>query len=216
MSKLYTFILFIAFSSAPLALSAGEAEQQTALELLGVMQFEKVINDSTNASVEMLKKMNPEAVANEAAVRNFFKKCMDIEILKNETVAIYSDTFTVNELQDMIVFYKTSTGQKALQKLPEIMQRSMQSAQARVMGHIGELEAILTANKPVTPSEPAIAAEAAVTPSQPAIAAQPTVTPSESAIAAQQITPSEPAIAAQPTVIPSQPARKCCRSGCCS
>ncbi len=46
--------------------------------------------------------------------------------LKGIYAAIYSEEFTTNELNDMIAFYKTDTGKKALLKLPIVMQKGRQ------------------------------------------------------------------------------------------
>jgi len=43
-----------------------------------------------------------------------------------ETVAvIYATTFSVEEMNDIIAFYRTSTGQKLLAKTPTVLQQSM-------------------------------------------------------------------------------------------
>jgi uncharacterized protein len=61
--------------------------------------------------------------------------------------AIYARYFTVDELHDMAAFYRTSTGQKALQRMPKVLgesyglllprlpglQQELQEATARIM-----------------------------------------------------------------------------------
>jgi hypothetical protein len=43
---------------------------------------------------------------------------------------VYAVNFTAQELRDMTTFYRTPTGQKVLQRLPTVMQQSMQLGQA--------------------------------------------------------------------------------------
>ena len=68
---------------------------------------------------------------------------MSAESLRKDVVEMYSEMFTAKELKDITAFYKTKTGQKTLEKLPEIMQRSMQLTQTRVMQNMGELQEML-------------------------------------------------------------------------
>jgi len=42
---------------------------------------------------------------------------------------VYAANFTAQELQDMTAFYRTPTGQKMLERLPTVMQQSMQLGQ---------------------------------------------------------------------------------------
>lgn len=46
--------------------------------------------------------------------------------LKSTYAAIYSEEFTEKELSEMIIFYKTDTGKKVLQKLPAVMEKGRQ------------------------------------------------------------------------------------------
>jgi uncharacterized protein len=131
------------FASLPLMLMAGEVELKTANKLLDVMQFETVVNDSINASIQMMKQMDPKMGKHEAVVKKFFDKFMGVESLRQDMVEMYSEIFTADELEDIISFYMTETGQKALKNIPEVMQRSMQLAQKRVGQNIGELQKML-------------------------------------------------------------------------
>lgn len=45
--------------------------------------------------------------------------------LSDLTAAVYANNFSVEELRDIIAFYRTPTGEKFLQKLPVITQQSM-------------------------------------------------------------------------------------------
>lgn len=136
-------VLFIALFTSPLSLTAGEAERQAVNELLDVTRFEKMMDDSINASIQMVNQMSPEMANHEAILRKFYKKYMSAESLRQDLVEMYSEIFSVSELKDITAFYKSKTGQKAMEKLPEIMQRSMQIAQKRVMENMGELQEML-------------------------------------------------------------------------
>jgi hypothetical protein len=144
--KKFTNILTVVLCAAPLLLMAGDAEEKAANELLDVTKFEKLMDDSINASVDMIKKMDPRMESHESTLREFYKKHMSAATLRKDVVNMYVEIFTAKEINDMIAFYKTETGQKMLFKSPEIIQRSMQLAQTRVMENMGELQKMLEAN----------------------------------------------------------------------
>ena len=141
-------LFVIALVAAPLIAVAGEAEKQVANELLDVMQFEKVMNDTITASMQMVKQMSPEMDSQESMLREFFNKYMSIESLRDDMCNMYAEIFSEKELKDMVAFYETETGQKILEKTPEIMQHSMQNAQTRIMQNFGELQ-ILSDQDPI-------------------------------------------------------------------
>ncbi len=142
MTKLYNNliknILIFALFASPLMLTAGEAEQRAANELLDTARFEKVMDGSINAAVQMLKQMDPKMDNHEATVRKFYNEHI-AESFRKDVVDMYAEIFTEKELKDITAFHKTRTGQKALEMMPEIMQRSMQIAQTRLMQNMGEL-----------------------------------------------------------------------------
>lgn len=142
--SLFTSIITSAFFLLPLALSAGEVEQKVANELLDAMRFEETINQAREMSIGIVKQMHPEMDQYDAILREFYSKYMKTEDLRKETVEIYAEVFTLEELNDITTFYKTKTGQKALEKLPEMMQRIMQSSSARIMENQQELIEMLT------------------------------------------------------------------------
>lgn len=136
-------ILIVAMLASPLMLMAGEAETQAANELLDTMHYEKVMDDAINASVQIVKQMDPNMGKHEATLRKFYEKHMSTASLRTDVIKIYSETFSAKELKDITAFYKTETGQKTLEKMPEIMQKSMQIAQTRVMQNMGKLQEML-------------------------------------------------------------------------
>lgn len=54
--------------------------------------------------------------------------------------AIYTETFTETELREIIAFYKTATGQKALALMPELMQRGARMGADEAQKHLPELQ----------------------------------------------------------------------------
>ena len=50
--------------------------------------------------------------------------------LVEQTALVYARNFTTDELREMMAFYRTSLGQKILQKMPVIVQETMAAGQA--------------------------------------------------------------------------------------
>ena len=55
---------------------------------------------------------------------------------KPEYMRIYSETFTEEEIDGILTFYKSPAGQAMLEKMPQLMQKSMAVGQ-KLMGDIG-------------------------------------------------------------------------------
>jgi len=145
--NLISNILITLIFVSPLTLMGGEAEIQAANELLDTILFEKVMDDSINASIQMIIKMSPKMENHEASLREYYNRHMSSATLRYDVAQLYADMFTESELKEITAFYKTKTGKKTLEKLPEIMQRSMELAQSRVMQSLDELQKILMPKK---------------------------------------------------------------------
>jgi hypothetical protein len=62
--------------------------------------------------------------------------------LKDEYIAIYAETYTEEELKGAIEFYKSPVGHSFITKQPELMKRSMELSQQRVMKLIPKIQAM--------------------------------------------------------------------------
>jgi uncharacterized protein len=140
----------------------GQDDQRRALaeELLNEMN----LKDTVEKSFEIIKKMIPMQTArmNQAmektdsplsaakptdkAMEKVMAKMMDMvaqelswDKLKEDYITVYAETFTAEELQGAIAFYKSPAGKAFTKKQPELMKRSMELSQkqmARVMPKI--------------------------------------------------------------------------------
>lgn len=57
---------------------------------------------------------------------------MSWERLKPLYIQIYSETFTQEEIDDLLAFYASQTGQAFVEKMPVVMQKTMAHTQARM------------------------------------------------------------------------------------
>jgi len=150
------------------AVRADEAERrQLAEELLTLMN----VQASVEQSLGMAKQMIPQQIrqmaqrAGETAeqTREHMGKVLDLvaeelkwEKMKEDYIALYAETFTEQEMRDLIAFFKTPSGQAFVTKQPEVLRRSMAMSQKmlmRLMPKIQALEGELRKNLP--PPSPA-------------------------------------------------------------
>jgi len=108
-------------------------------ELLTLLQVEKGMNESlaqvTKMQDQLLQGLSPEMKAKqqEAMKATMGEGFMSWSSIRPMFVEIYASTFTAEELQGMIAFFKTPIGQKWIEKQPEVQSKSMQKMQELVM-----------------------------------------------------------------------------------
>ena len=122
-------------------------KRAAATELMKVMHMDKLMEQSTATMVDaMLKRLPPEA-RDRNKLMTFFTKHGGWDTLRDDFIKIYVNAFSVKELQDLVKFYKTPTGQKAIQTMPSLMQKGAQIGQERVQAALPELLESLGINK---------------------------------------------------------------------
>ena len=129
--------LFLAGSSL---LFAEDTKRQSIEELLRVCRFEEYMHHFTDHLVDSTKQMNPDAARYENELREFYQNCISVDVLREETIKTYGEVFSEEEIRDITAFYRTSTGQKAIVKMPEIMQKTMGIASCRVGESLADFE----------------------------------------------------------------------------
>ena len=137
MGKVLLLSLLI-FSSSLYA--EKNTKQQKIDELISVMNLDSMV-DSMYGQVEgMMKGMSDQMGVKPSEQAIFDKYYGDMTtVLKTEMswakmqpmmVNVYDKHFSEQEVADMLAFYKTDTGQKILEKMPVVMQESMQMSQS--------------------------------------------------------------------------------------
>jgi uncharacterized protein len=130
-----TLIMLVA--GAATAQQTPQAEEMAAArELVITMrvsdQFKAIMPTLMKSiSSAMLVGRSPEFVRDfEAASAKLMDAVQERSGQLNEILAtVYASNFNAQELKDMTAFYRTPTGQKVLERMPEVMQQSMQAGQ---------------------------------------------------------------------------------------
>lgn len=154
--KTWVGSIAILMVSGVISVTAQESQRRAlAEELLTVMKMQ----DAIEKSFEMAKQMIPaqmEKMAQEAGDTNapadlqaLTGKMMDMiaeefswNKLKADYIALYAETFTEQELKDMVAFYKSPAGQAYINKQPELMKRSVELTQKLMMKVMPKIRAM--------------------------------------------------------------------------
>ena len=114
-----------------------------ASELLELLHTEKTINDSMEMMLNLQIETNAQMAPFEDVMREFLAKYMSWENLKGDFVDMYAGAFTESEINELIVFYQTGTGQKVITLMPELMQRGAVIGETRIQENMSELQEML-------------------------------------------------------------------------
>lgn len=123
--------------------AANPPSEASIKQLLEVAQAHKLI-DSVMTQMDALMKQTIQQATNgqeippkvqkdidkrQAEVVGFMKELLDWSKLEPMYVRIYQKTFTQQEVDGMIAFYKTPAGQAVISKMPAAMQNTMNEMQ---------------------------------------------------------------------------------------
>ncbi|MCP5381814.1 MAG: DUF2059 domain-containing protein [Kordiimonadaceae bacterium] len=123
---------------------ADEAADAAAAKLLDILDVEKTMNQSMEQMLMMQVQANPALVQFSDILIKFTNQYMSYESLKPEFIRIYTEAFSADELNDMIEFYQSPTGQNVKNKIPELMQKGGEIGFQRLNDHSEELKALIT------------------------------------------------------------------------
>lgn len=138
------------FTVGTFARADDASHRQAALRLLEVSQARGVLDqmlDSMDTVIEQqfealdLSEEGREAVEQRRSeMHAWLTEALDWESMSEFLVATYVELFTESELEELGDFYASPLGQKMIQTMPAIMQRSMQWGAMRVQQVMPELE----------------------------------------------------------------------------
>lgn len=137
--------------------ASTESHQQAAKEMVDVANLDKMVNamyEHINSSIiqnllardpclEPIKKPLIELLT------KYDQRILNANVVKEEIQKVYAQEFTEAEMREIIAFYKTPAGQKALEKAPLLATKGMEIAQkemekSRQQGVMTELQNEIT------------------------------------------------------------------------
>ncbi|MCL1671148.1 DUF2059 domain-containing protein [Elizabethkingia ursingii] len=128
MKKITILFLIIAasltFAQEQTVSPAKKEKIKTFLKLTNVLGVANQVMDNMLSSYQTYYKQVPTEYWNELK-----KETANTNDFEELLIPIYSKYYTEKELDDIIAFYKTSTGQKVIKTMPDMTNESMQAGQ---------------------------------------------------------------------------------------
>lgn len=146
MKKIFA-TLALSVSLCASAFGATESHLKTAQELLTVSRAEANIDYMTNEMMNALMTQSPnQSPELKEALTKWYKDTTsspEYKQLLKDFAEIYTRHFTEAEMKELIGFYKTPTGQKALNSFQPIARETMQRSQTFFMQNQAALQALI-------------------------------------------------------------------------
>ena len=132
------------------AVADDASHRKAAKEMLVVTHAESLGAAMSEQIVSMIEQQMRGAVESlpPAELQKFQKELgrmithdLRFEIMQDELIEVYIATFSEQDLRDMVAFYKTPLGQKMLEKLPVVIQQSMEVGQKHALAMAPQINA---------------------------------------------------------------------------
>ena len=135
------------------AASTVDAKTKLAMQLMESAQFDRSMQQMAEQMPAMMAKQFESATgscdASSALVQEMSGKlgqlvttALKSEEMKVDVASLYAEVFSEDELRQTIAFYQSPLGRKLLERMPELMQKSMQISQDRMKDVMPELQKI--------------------------------------------------------------------------
>jgi uncharacterized protein len=135
--------LFIAVCAPILAQGSPERHLKAVHELFQVMEVEKSVNDSLNATASMLAAQTEDPAKAKPKMEKFILATVGFKAIELDMAKMYQNYFAETEVQELIKFYKTPAGKKFAQIQPLLFKEGAQIAQAKLLAKQEELQKII-------------------------------------------------------------------------
>jgi hypothetical protein len=116
-----------------------DSHYEAAEELLELCNMESALQELINSSLQIQLDTNPELLPYKDVLQEFLLKHLSWHSVKDAFIQIYVESFTEKELRDISDFYRTDTGKKAMQLMPELFNKGALLGQQKVEENSTEL-----------------------------------------------------------------------------
>jgi len=131
-------VLLACLSGGP---AARAAETNQVDRLLEVMNLEQTLTTSLAQLMHALFAANPDLNLHQDIVADYLDEHLAWEKVKPEIARIYAEQFTPAEISELIRFYTSPAGQKALKAGPALAERMQALVKTRFEADLAVLEA---------------------------------------------------------------------------
>ena len=140
--ELSALILGLAITAQPSiaqAPSNEESHRAAVKELMTVTHVRELMDQSSETMLAAQVQQMPQLAPYAGILRDFYKEQMNWSVLEPEFTQLYLEVFTEAELKELIAFYKSPIGQKMLEKMPVLMQKSNELSGKRIQAAMPQL-----------------------------------------------------------------------------
>lgn len=147
--------LIVSLTAASTGFAADTPPTEESLkQLLEVTQARKMVDTMNSQMQTMMKNSIQAATQNQKVTPKVQKEIDDIEQqmtsemhsvlnwerLESMYIRVYQKSFTAQEVDGLIAFYKTPTGQALLTKMPTVLQSTMNEVQQMIMPMLQQMQ----------------------------------------------------------------------------
>ncbi len=143
MKKICYFIFIVTLTTFSASYASSDSHEKAASDLLDVMHLNELLSQTMDSMLQLQLKQNPQLKPFSDTIKQFLNKYMSGDSLRDDVVKLYTETFTEQELIKITDFYKTPTGQKALEVTPELSAKIAAIGQKRVGENMPELKKMI-------------------------------------------------------------------------
>ena len=147
------YLLGVLFATSLVLPGLSVADDQSHLEQVEILfkltRMEQKINDSVDSVAQLQLRQNPDLdAAKRQQLMAFLERYIGWNAVRADLYEMYMQTFTEEELKTINDFYITTTGQKVIVIVPQLVQERNRLSMQRLQQNIAELQAIMSAGDP--------------------------------------------------------------------
>lgn len=131
-----------------LSIADEKSHQQQVEVLFKLTHMEQKVNESVGSVAQLQLQQSPGLMQKRDQLMGFLNKYIGWNAIRGDLTRMYMQTFTEQELKTINDFYITTTGQKVITVVPQLVQERNQLAMQRLQKNIGELQQIMSADQP--------------------------------------------------------------------
>lgn len=135
-------VFCLGFGSATV-IADMQSHRQAAEQLAQLLQMDRLLQQSYEQMLDVQVQANPDLKPYRNVMLQFFQKHMTWDVLKDDLLNLYTEHFSEAEMQELIGFYASETGQKSVSVIPDIMRRAGEIGVKRVQENMPELERMI-------------------------------------------------------------------------
>lgn len=148
--KIKSLLISILLATSCYSYADSESKQAKLNELVNIMDMDSMVDQMYSQMEAMMQNMSTQMGVQPSEQEIFDDYYSQMVLIMNEEMSwakmeplivnIYDNNFTEEEINDILAFYKTETGQSLLLKMPAVMQESMQISQTLMQASIPKIQ----------------------------------------------------------------------------